>query len=149
MANTANSVITAQLAVLGKADLSAVTACSTRGKTATAGLAAANIFVLVPLNATADQRISKISVKATSTSITAPTAAQIVQIWHWDATNAHLIDEILVSALTPSTVIASFKSDTLYDDLVLPIGHALYASTTVTTTASTTALEVTAHGASM
>ena len=149
MANTANSVITPQLAVLGHADLSAVTACSTRGKTATAGLAAANIFSLVPLNASADQRISKISVKATSTSITAPTAAQLVQIWHWDATNAHLITEIAISALTPSTTVASFQQDTLFDDLVLPIGHALYASTTVTTTASTTALEVTAHGASM
>jgi hypothetical protein len=72
-----------------------------------------------------------------------------VQIWHWDATNAHLITEIVIAALTPSTTVASFQLDTLFDDLVLPIGHALYASTTVTTTASTTALEVTAHGASM
>lgn len=148
MANTPNSVITPQLAVLGHANLAAVTACTTRGPTATAGLAAANIVVCVP-TVTADTKISKIALKAISTSITAPTAAQLVGVWDWDGTNAYMVKELTVSLITPSTTVASFESDTLYDDFVLPIGHALYVSTTVTTTANTTALGVTAHGASM
>lgn len=148
MANTANSVITPQLAVLGHANLAAVTACTTREPTATAGLAAANIVVCVPTT-TADTRISKIALKGISTSITAPTAAQLVGLWDWDGTNAYLVEEVAVSVVTPSTTVASFELDTLYDDFVLPIGHALYVSTTVTTTANTTALLVSAHGASM
>lgn len=148
MANTPNSVITPQAAVLGHANLAAVSACTTRGPTATAGLAAANIVVCVPTVAT-DCKISRIDVKAISTAITAPTVAQLVGIWDWDGTNAYLVDEIIVSAVTPSTTVPSFLTYTTYDDLVLPAGHALYVSTTVTTTASTTALGVTAHGATL
>lgn len=149
MANTPNTFMSGQAAILGTANLAAVTACTTRGPTVTAGLAAANIILCVAANATADQKISRIDVKGISTSITAATAAQLVGIWHWDGTTAYLVDEITVSALTPSTTTPSFQTYTLYDDLVLPATHALYVSTTVTTTASTTALQVTAHGASM
>lgn len=148
MANTPNSLISPQNAVLGHANLAAVTACTTRGPTATAGLAAANIVVCIP-TVTADTKISKVALKGISTSITAPTAAQLVGLWDWDGTNAYMVKELTVTALTPSTTVASFESDSLYDDFVLPVGHALYVSTTVTTTASTTALGVTAHGASM
>jgi len=148
MANTPNSTVSPQNAALGNANLAAVTACTTRGPTATAGLAAANIIVCVP-TVTSDTKISKVSLKGISTSMTAATVAQLVQLWDWDGTNAYLQKELKVSALTPSATVASFESDTLYDDFVLPTGHALYVSTTVTTTASTTALLVTAHGASM
>lgn len=149
MSNLGNNVITAQNAILGVCNLAAVSACTTRAPTATASLAGANISLLVAANATADQQISKISVKAISTSITAPTVAQVVGIWHWDGTNAYMIDEILVTVVTPSTTAASFKLDTIYDDLVLPATHALYASTTIATTAATTALQVKAHGAAL
>lgn len=149
MSNIANSIITAQNAILGVCNLAAVGACTTRGPTATASLAAANIFLLVPANALADIPISKISVKGISTAITAATVAQLVGIWHWDGTNAYMIDEIIVTAVTPSTTVASFKLDTIYDDLVLPATHALYASTTIATTAATTALQVKAHGAAL
>ncbi len=149
MANTANSVMTPQAAVLGHANLAAVTACTTRGPTATAGLAAANIVVCVPTVST-DCKISRIDVKGISTSITAATAAQLVGIWDWDGTNAYLVDEIVVTLVTPNTTTtASFYTFTAYDDFVLPAGHALYVSTTVTTTASTTALGITAHGATL
>lgn len=148
MANTANNVITPQNAVLGHANLAAVSACTTRGPTATAGLAAANIIVCIP-TVTTDTKISKVALKAISTSITAPTAAQLVGLWDWDGTTAYMVKELTVSLVTPSTTVPSFESDTIYDDFVLPAGHALYVSTTVTTTASTTALGVTAHGASM
>lgn len=152
MANTPNAVITAQAAFLKHCNLAAATACTTRGPTATAGLAAANILLALAANATADQKITKISVKGISTSITAPTAANIVGIWHWDAAAgmAHLIDEILVTVVTPTaSTVASFYAEKLYDELVLPAGDALYMSVGVTTTASTTALQGNIHGASL
>jgi hypothetical protein len=91
-------------------------------------------------------RIDMIRVKACSSSVTAATVAQLVQIWEWDGTNAYLYDELAVTAVTPSTTVASFVLEKSYTNLVLPASHALYMSTTVTTTASTTALEVQAFG---
>lgn len=134
-------------------NLTAVTACTTRAPTATASLAAANITVLVPAGAaqtpasTAGTRIDKITVEGASSAITAPTAAQTVQIWWHDGTTAYQYDEIAVTVVTPSaTGTAAFQGSKSYTNLVLPVGHALYASTTVTTTASTTALMVIANG---
>lgn len=138
-------------------DLVAVTACTTRAPTVTASLAAANIFVLVPAGvnqspaSTAGTRIDQINVQAASSSITATTAAQIVTIWWHDGTTARPWDEIIVTAVAPSTTAAAYgqsigQGSKSYTKLVLPLGHALYASTTVTTTASTTALVVEAIG---
>lgn len=148
MANIFNSVATPQNALLGHANLAAVTACTTRGPTATAGLAAANIVVCVPTVAS-DCKISKIALKGISTSMTANTVAQLVGLWVWDGTTAYLRKELIVSpaSSTPSTTVPSFELDTLFDDFVLFAGQALYVSTTVTTTAATTALGVSAHGA--
>lgn len=136
------------------ASLAAVTACTTRAPTVTASLAAANIIAFVPISANG-LRIDKIQVQACSSSITAATVAQTVLIWMWDGTTAYVIDEIQVSAVTPSTTAAAFGpgSSTAngtrnYTNLVLPPAFALYASTTVTTTASTTALSVIAFGGS-
>lgn len=148
MANTGNNVITPQNAGLFNANLAAVTACTTRGPTATAGLAAANIVVCVPAVAS-DFKISKVAVKGISTSMTAPTAAQLVGLWHWDGTTAYLLKEVSVSLVTPSTTAGSLESEMIFDDFVLPAGDALYVSTTITTTSATTALNVTAHGAFM
>ena len=66
MAVTATPIF-AQAPLLSIADMSAVTACTTRGPTATASLAGANIFQLV--NTTTNGcRIDKIRVKASSTA---------------------------------------------------------------------------------
>lgn len=124
------------------ASLAAVTACTTRAPTVTASLAAANIIALCPASANG-RRVDKIQVQACSSSITAPTVAQTVQVWLWDGTTAYLIDEIPVTAVTPSTTAAAFVTSKSYTNLVLPAAFALYVSTTVTTTASTTALSVT------
>jgi hypothetical protein len=148
MANTANNVITPQNAILKVADLSAISACVTRGPTATAGLAAANIVVCVPTCAT-DTKISKITIKGDSTSITATTAAQLVGLWYWNGATAYLFQEIVISAKAASTTTASFETYYTFDDLVIPAGCALYVSTTIATTTATTALCVLAHGASM
>jgi hypothetical protein len=126
--------------------LAAATACTTRGPTATASLAGANILAFVPIS-TNGLRIDVIQVKACSTSMTAATAANIVGIWLWDGTTAYLYDEILVTAVTPSaSATASFVAQKSYTTLVLPSTFALYASVGVTTTAATTALSVQAFG---
>lgn len=146
--NTYNSVATPQHSVIGITDFSAKTACTTRAPTATAGLAAANIFVMVPTT-TEDTPISRVSIKGSASSFTAPTAAQTVTLWVWDATTAYPIKEIALSALTPSTTAGSFELDFLLTDFSLPIGYALYASTSITTTAATTGFVAMAFGSKM
>ena len=144
MANTYNSIASPQLAVIGFGDLTAATALISRAPiTGTAGLTAC-----IPTT-TADTAINKIDIKGLSSSSTAPTAAQLVGLWVSNGTTATLKTEIVVAAVTPSTTVASFETSVIYDDFVLPIGSSLWLSTTVTTTASTTALGVTAHGRSM
>jgi len=127
------------------ASLAAATACTTRGPTATASLAGANILAFVPVS-TNGLRIDLIQVKACSTSFVAATVAQTVTIWMWDGTTAYPIDELLVTAVTPSTSVASFTTSKSYTNLVLPSTFALYMSTSITTTAATTALAVQAFG---
>ncbi len=142
----------ASTVVVGMASLAAVTACTTRAPTPTASLAAANIIICVPVGAsqtpvnTTQTRIDSIQVQACSTSLTAATAAQTVLIWQWDGTTAWVVDEILVTLVTPSTSAAAFSTSKSYSNFLLPITHALYVSTTITTTAATTALSVIARG---
>lgn len=153
MAGVSNSIILPQSAGFWNLSLAAVNACATRAPTATAGLAAANIFLLVPPAASQtpvglyQTRIDKILAKGCSTSITAATVAQTITIWVWDGTTAFPIDELLVTSVTPSTTTASYQGQSVYTGFVLPAAHALYASTSITTTAATTALCVSAIGA--
>jgi hypothetical protein len=121
------------------ASLAAVTACTTRAPLAFSAIAANNLVALAATSANG-LRVDRISVQACSTSITAPTAAQSVLIWQTDGTTVWLIDEILVSVVTPSTTVAAFAAYHAYVNKVLPPTHSLYVSTTVTTTAATTAL---------
>ena len=126
--------------------LVAQTACTTRAPTATASLAGANITAFVPVS-TNGLRIDSIQVNNCGTGISTANAANIVGIWLWDGTTAFLIQEILVTAVTPSTTAAAFTTTyTFPAPLVMPAAFALYASTTVTTTAAGTALQVTAFG---
>ena len=126
--------------------LAAQTACTTRAPTATASLSGANIVAFVPAS-TNGLRIDSIQVNNVGTGITTANAAQLVGIWMWDGTTAFLIAEIPVIATTPSTTAAAFNTVfTFPQPLNLPAAFALYASTTVTTTAAGTALQVTAYG---
>jgi hypothetical protein len=127
-------------------DLSAQTACTTRGPTATAGLAAANIVELVPVGSTNGRKIDSIKVKASSTSITAATASQLVGLWLYNGTTAFLWKEIQVDLVTPATTSPAFEREITALNLVLPTTWGLYVSTTITTTAATTALTVQAFG---
>jgi len=146
MAVTQNSIVLPQAPIIYNLSLAAVTACATRAPTATASLAGANIFLLVPTT-TNGVRIDKIFAKGCSTSITAATVAQTITIWEWDGITAFPIDELLVTAVTPSTTVASYQGQVVYTNFVLPPTHALYASTSITTTAATTALCLSATGA--
>ena len=125
--------------------LAAATACTTRAPTLTANLAASNIFILSPISVNGI-RVDKIQVQAASSSFTAPTAAQTVSIWAWDGTTAWIIDEFAVTVTTPSVSAVAFNGFHTYTNLVMPPNWALYISSSVTTTASTTALIVTVFG---
>lgn len=127
--------------------LAAATACATRAPTATASLAAANILAFVPVS-TNGIRIDSIQVKGASSAIAAATTAGLVQIWLHDGTTATLFDEIPTTAVTPSATVGALLVQRSYANLVLPPAFALYASTTVTTAATTNALAVTANGGS-
>jgi len=151
-ANTPNKVMSPQAAALMSADLVTTAACTTRGPTATAGLAAANIIAFTtPVPAiTTDFKISKVSLKGIATAMTGNVVACIIGLWDHDGTTARLKKEIVVVPPTaPSATLASYESETLFDDFVLPAQHTLYASTSVTLTAAASALGVTAHGATL
>jgi len=148
MATTPNSIITAQTPYAVNVSLAAVTACTTRAPTATASLAGANIIAFVPVS-TNGRRIDSVSLKACSSSFTAPTVAQTVTIWLHDGTHAYPIKEIVTTVVTPSTTAASYESGPVALGITLPAAHSLYISTSVTTTASTTALCATAVGADL
>ena len=127
-------------------NLSAQSACVSRGPVATAGLAAANIISLVPADSVNGRKIDTIRVKASSTSMTAPTAANLVQIWQHNGTTAFLKYEFPVQALTPSATSAAFEAEYNFPILDLPPAHSLYVSLSVTTTAAPTALTISASG---
>jgi hypothetical protein len=124
----------------------AVTACTTRGPTVTASLAAANILVLVPTTGNTDgRRIETIKLKGSATGFTGATVAQTVTIWFHDGTTARPVFELIVSAKTPSTTAASFELESTCD-LRLASTDSLYYSTSITTVAATTAFSIYAVG---
>lgn len=147
MAVTATPIFV-QAPLIGYVDISAATACTTRAKTATASLVTPTFYQL--LNTTTNgARIDSIQVNACSTAIGATSALGLVGIWIWDGTNAQLYTEIAITAVVPSATAAAFTTTlTLVNPLVLPSTYKLYASSTVTLTASTTALQVFAFGGS-
>lgn len=145
MATTATPIF-AQTPYVKSLSLAAQTACTTRAPTATASLAGANIIAFVPTS-TNGLRIDSIQVNACGTGITTANAANIVGIWAYDGTTAYLINEIAVTAVTPSTTTPAYTGTLVFTQpLVLPATYSLYASVTVTTTAAGTALQVTAFG---
>lgn len=61
---------------------------------------------------------------------TGTTTAGVVRLFIHDGANARLYEEILVTAITPSTTIAVFEAEfTPTKPLVLPTGYSLRAST--------------------
>jgi hypothetical protein len=145
MAVTATPIF-AQTPYIVTKTLAAQTATTTRAPTATANLAAANIVAFVPTS-TNGCRIDSIQVNACGTSISTINAANTVMIWQYDGTTAFMIQEISVTAVTPSATTPSFTTTYVFPiPLNLPSTSSLYVSVGVTTTAAGTALQATAFG---
>ena len=69
-------------------------------------------------------RIDDIYITATGT-----TTAGVVRLFLNDGTNTYLFEEILVTAITPSTTVAVFQAVLLNQAIVLASGWSLRAST--------------------
>lgn len=71
-------------------------------------------------------KVEEIVVKARAT-----TTAGMVRIYTWDGsgTDAHLFDEVPVLAATPSATVETFESRVTYENLFLPTGWSITAST--------------------
>lgn len=82
-------------------------------------------------------RLDAISIKASATS-----AAGQVFVWLYDGTTARLIDEILQTAITGSTTVASDYNIKQYQNFNVPTNTSLYVSGTITQN-----YNVTAYGA--
>jgi len=131
------------------ASLVSASACTTRAPTAHATLSGGGTpnFAVALVPVTSDgMRVDTIQVQAASTSISSATVAQTVLIWRSNGTTGVVIDEIQVTAVTPSTTVPAFSVTRSYSNLALASTDTLWVSTTVATTASSTALCVTASG---
>lgn len=100
-------------------------------KTAVGQLSAANTnrdgtgtLVTILTAGAAGTRIDDITIQATGT-----TTAGMVRLFLHDGTNARLVKEIAVSAITPSGTVAAFTSSLFNQNLILATGWSLRAST--------------------
>jgi hypothetical protein len=69
-------------------------------------------------------RIDEVNIIATGT-----TTAGVVRLWIFTGSVYYLFEEILVSAITPSTTLATFNTTITFNNLMLPAGHSLRATT--------------------
>jgi hypothetical protein len=69
-------------------------------------------------------RIDEINIIATAT-----TTAGVVRLWIYNGTTYYLFEEILVSAATPSTTVATYNTTLTFNNFMLPTGHSLRATT--------------------
>lgn len=69
-------------------------------------------------------RIDEVNVIATGT-----TTAGVVRLWLYTGSVYYLIEEVLVTAITPSTTVASFSTTLTFNNFMLPSGHSLRATT--------------------
>lgn len=69
-------------------------------------------------------RIDEVNIVATGTTTTG-----VVRLWIFTGSVYYLLSETLVTAITPSTAQAVFSSVSTYNNLMLPSGHSLRATT--------------------
>lgn len=83
-------------------------------------------IVNVMTGAAAGSRIDRVTIKARGT-----TTDGMVRLFLWDGTTAFLLTEIPVTAITPSSTVASFETTVEFDGGILlgSTSHALRAST--------------------
>lgn len=64
------------------------------------------------------------------------TVAGVLNIFRYDGATYHLIDQVLVTAVTSSTTAVAFRRRLTYDNLILKTGDSLRASQTIAGNAS-------------
>jgi hypothetical protein len=69
-------------------------------------------------------RIDEINIVSTGT-----TTAGVVRLWVYTGSTYYLLQEVMVTAVTPSTTQAVFSSTSTYNNFMLPSGHSLRATT--------------------
>jgi len=69
-------------------------------------------------------RIDEVNIVSTGT-----TTAGTVRLWVYTGSTYYLLSETVVLAITPSTTQAVFSSVSTYNNLMLPSGHSLRATT--------------------
>lgn len=144
-ANTA-PIFPAQPIIL-TANLTAALACTSRAPVAHASLSAAPVnAVQLSAPSTNGRRVDQITIKAAANAIGGASVAQLVLIWYSDGVNAYVVDEIAISSITPSTTAASAVASKSYTTMVLPPNGSLWVSTTIATSAATTALSAILYG---
>jgi len=72
------------------------------------------------------------------------TVAGVVNVFLYDGSTYHLIDQVLVSAVTSSTTAVAFRTNRLYDNLLVKNNWSLRVSGTVSGNVSL--IKVTAYG---
>lgn len=106
---------------IGIATLTSPTPITTRTNiTGTTGLTQ-----LTPTS-TNGKRIDRIAIQSKETSV-----AGAVWVWLYNGTTSHLLDEILVSAVTGSATVEGFSTYVDYANLVLPPTYQIYVSASV------------------
>jgi hypothetical protein len=71
------------------------------------------------------------------------TAAAVVNIFRYDGSTYHLIDQVLITAVTSSTTAVAFRTTRQYTNLILASGDSLRVTNTVAGNQSL--IKVTAH----
>jgi hypothetical protein len=69
-------------------------------------------------------RIDEVNIISTGT-----TTAGVVRLWVYTGSTYYLLSETIVTAITPSTTLAVFSSTSTFNNLMLPSGHSLRATT--------------------
>ena len=110
---------------------------------------AASMVALTPAS-TNGLRLDYLKVYHASTSMVSASVAKLVGFWISNATTAVLTDEIVVTALTPSTIIAGYSQLYVFPTpLYLPATFKTWLTTSVTPGTGTDAFTVTAYGAAL
>lgn len=105
----------------------AVSSTANTSRTPTSAALPSNAVLVSPSTNTNGVRLDAIQVAGTGTTV----AGQII-LWLVDSSNnANVVDEITVSAVTPSTTAPTFLTTKYYTSWVLGAGYKLYATSTV------------------
>lgn len=69
-------------------------------------------------------RIDEVTITAAGTS-----TANVVRLFIYTGSTYYLLQEVLISAVTPSASVDSFTTTLTFNSLVIPTGHSLRATT--------------------